>query len=346
MKNKTRSKRLLIGAAAVILAAGVITAPAMAGPEAKLTGLPIWDTGRTGPGQEISTTGGSWTVHGSPDGTEDIDIRVTSTGDWTASEDGTSGVNRFVVREFGTGKLITGTYSRLISGLQSGQTYSFDLWCKMPLLGEPVPPGAEAGEHHLIVQVRPSGWVVNPTPCEAAGGIEIGTQCWAKKNLDHDNGCTNATWNNREYSAWCGYYNGIDYGEGLLYQWRAAMNGSSTEGARGLCPAGWHIPTDAEWCTLEEYLGCSNPCGSTDWRCDGVGAALKPGGSSGFEALMPGMRNYQGAFSSRGSSALFWSSTRNRWNYYMGRHVLLYYSTLDRREHYTSLSYSVRCLKD
>ncbi|PIU75308.1 MAG: hypothetical protein COS76_01505, partial [Candidatus Portnoybacteria bacterium CG06_land_8_20_14_3_00_39_12] len=44
---------------------------------------------------------------------------------------------------------------------------------------------------------------------------------------------------------------GHTYPDGGLYQWNQAMCGSTTEGAQGICPAGWHIATDAEWCTLE-----------------------------------------------------------------------------------------------
>ena len=87
---------------------------------------------------------------------------------------------------------------------------------------------------------------------------------------------------------------------GLLYQWSATMGGSTTAGVQGICPSGWHIPTDAEWMILEEYLGM---CSGTDAGCSGAsslrgtteGDELKksglcggrtPCGTSGFDDLL------------------------------------------------------------
>jgi len=114
---------------------------------------------------------------------------------------------------------------------------------------------------------------------------------------------------------------------GLLYQWSAIMNSSITEGAQGICPSGWHIPKDAEWMILEEYLDL---CSGTDTGCSGAtglrgtteGDELKksgldpnicydttpPCGTSGFEALLAGNRATSGAFYNRGASTFLWSS--------------------------------------
>ena len=91
--------------------------------------------------------------------------------------------------------------------------------------------------------------------------------------------------------------NGARYGR--LYTWDVAMNGSTAEGAQGICPDGWHIPTDAEWYELFNHL-------------DGealAGAHLKPGGSTGFDALLAGGADFRGNYVYMGEFALFWSST-------------------------------------
>jgi uncharacterized protein (TIGR02145 family) len=77
---------------------------------------------------------------------------------------------------------------------------------------------------------------------------------------------------------------------GGLYQWDHAMQYSEMEGAPGICPAGWRIPTDQEWKDLEIALGMDPVVADQDnWRGPGVGTALKPGGGSGFEAPLSGM---------------------------------------------------------
>ncbi|MGX9356764.1 FISUMP domain-containing protein [Roseobacteraceae bacterium S113] len=71
--------------------------------------------------------------------------------------------------------------------------------------------------------------------------VEIGDQCWFADNLKEipstDQG-------------WYGFYEDADEepapGEGMLYTWDAAMNGGTRERAQGICPTGWHIPSECE----------------------------------------------------------------------------------------------------
>ena len=85
-------------------------------------------------------------------------------------------------------------------------------------------------------------------------------------------------------------------GRGRLYTWDVAMNGSSEPGAQGICPDGWHLPTNEDWMRLFEYVGRA-------------GAELLGGGSTGFEASLDGGADYRGNYLYRGEFALFWSST-------------------------------------
>jgi uncharacterized protein (TIGR02145 family) len=125
-------------------------------------------------------------------------------------------------------------------------------------------------------------------------------------------------------------------GEGQLYQWSAAMNNSRTERAQGICPSGFHVPSDCEWMYLENTLGMSvvgqelgiQP-GYDNSRSGGLVAAKLStfaygrtgNNSTGFTGLLAGGRGYgtNGDFRGRGSqtgfpagftgSAFWWSST-------------------------------------
>ena len=93
--------------------------------------------------------------------------------------------------------------------------------------------------------------------------VQIGLQCWLDRNMNvgtRINGATAQT-NNGTIEKYC--YSDTDANcttnhpkrpDGGLYQWDEAMQYSTTEGAQGICPSGWHIPTDAEWHTLELFL--------------------------------------------------------------------------------------------
>jgi uncharacterized protein (TIGR02145 family) len=92
------------------------------------------------------------------------------------------------------------------------------------------------------------------------------------------------------------------------------MRYSTAEGAQGICPNGWHIPTDAEWYALESSLKDSGElCDAARggrFDCFGAGTKLMQGGSSGMYFQLAGSRVYvDGSFYSRNKSTSFWSST-------------------------------------
>jgi len=81
---------------------------------------------------------------------------------------------------------------------------------------------------------------------------------------------------------------------GGLYQWNEMMQYDTTAGVQGICPAGWHIPHNAEWAELTEYLGGLSMAGgrmkepgNTHWKNPNKGAT----NSSGFTAIAGGRRN-------------------------------------------------------
>jgi uncharacterized protein (TIGR02145 family) len=149
--------------------------------------------------------------------------------------------------------------------------------------------------------------------------LAIGTQCWMGENLDYDDGCSSETWVNATDVGWCGYYADGPYtNEGLLYQWSAAMVGSTQEGAQGICPDGWHVPTNAEWETLISYVGdeeeASKLAGGYDLWNDGDLRQSSYFGNSGLDVLPAGLRDGDdGTYQYRGGQTGLWTSTEREW---------------------------------
>jgi uncharacterized protein (TIGR02145 family) len=137
--------------------------------------------------------------------------------------------------------------------------------------------------------------------------VVIGTQVWMVENLKttkYKNGTSipnltvSASWMADTTGAYCWYNNNISYKTpyGALYNWYAINN------AAGLAPEGWHIPTLAEWTTLQTYLGGSSVAGqlmkevgNTHWQSSGgtntsgftgVGAGERYGNSGNFGNML------------------------------------------------------------
>ena len=177
--------------------------------------------------------------------------------------------------------------------------------------------------------------------------LTYGDQVWTVKNAEmvtYRDGTvipqvTDATeWSNLTTGAWC--YYGNDSSKGKLYNWYAVAGIHDTDPNtpnKELAPEGWHVPTDAEWTTLEEYLiangynydGTTSAnkiakamASTTGWNSSGDAGA--PGNdqslnnSSGFNAFPEGFRLPDGLFLNERNRAFFWSSTEddviNAWN--------------------------------
>ena len=207
----------------------------------------------------------------------------------------------------------------------------------------------------------------------------INGQCWMKTNLKET---PSAFPNSNVDYAWLGttktvdngnwgFYNTTEVsgianfgttepaaGEGMLYQWKAAMNGSTTERAQGVCPTGWHIPSDCEFMYLEHGLGMSLASQIiTGTRAAGllvqegdVGTKLKSSITSGFTALYSGRRDpsYVGgiSFVNRGSGPFYWTSTLGNTNLAYYRTITIGGKGVSRSAVSVFGAYSVRCLKN
>lgn len=119
--------------------------------------------------------------------------------------------------------------------------------------------------------------------------IQVGNQCWMKENLKTgvmvigwsnmtDNGITErfCHYNDEEN---CDLY-------GALYKWDEMMNYTSAGGAQGICPDGWHIPTDDEFKILEGFVDCRYSAGDPEWDKNGwrgVNAGLNLKSTDGWD---------------------------------------------------------------
>src|SRR5680860_143406 len=136
---------------------------------------------------------------------------------------------------------------------------------------------------------------------DPANWLAIGTQVWAKANLNVGTMVAGATaqTNNATLEKYC--YNDTESNcttYGAFYQWDEAMQYITTEGAQGICPAGSHIPSDNDWKILEIQLGMTQAQADTAnaWRGTDQGAQLKPGGTSGLNMPLAGGRDTGGSF--------------------------------------------------
>jgi uncharacterized protein (TIGR02145 family) len=183
--------------------------------------------------------------------------------------------------------------------------------------------------------------------------VLIGTQCWMAQNLNigskilvSENQTNNGVIEKYCYGnadANCAIYGG-------LYQWDEAMQYSTIGGVQGICPASWHLPSDAEWITIEDYLGGGIAAGGkmketgyTHWSPPNAGA----NNSSGFTALAGGYREYDGTFNGLLTTSFFWSSSQNTSTFAWGRYIDYDYGYLYRYIDYDKLDgFSIRCIKN
>ncbi len=140
---------------------------------------------------------------------------------------------------------------------------------------------------------------------------------------------------------------------GVMYNWPAAIASSASSttnpsGVRGVCPTGWHLPSDAEWTQLTDYLGGISvaggkmkEAGTTHWASPNTGATNE----SGFTALPGGFRGSSGTYADIGKYGYWWSATENNANF-AWLHYLYFDINVYRANYTKELGLSVRCLKD
>jgi uncharacterized protein (TIGR02145 family) len=244
--------------------------------------------------------------------------------------------------------LYIGYVDTLDSGIpdspDSNQTYTFQFAHNIPCPGTPT--------------VTYEGQVYNT--------VQIFSQCWLKENLNigtmisgdsnmTDNGIIEKyCYDNEEDS--CDIYGG-------LYQWNEMMQYTTTQGAQGICPPGWHIPTDEEWKILEGAVDSKYGVGHYIWdyhfiRGFDSGKNLKSttgwfdGGNGlniySFKVLPGGARNDTGDFTSMKKGGYFWVSTGvyNQPYIIWNRFFIWERDNSIRGRTFLENGFSVRCIKD
>lgn len=182
---------------------------------------------------------------------------------------------------------------------------------------------------------------------------QIGDQYWMAENLDFESASSAGADPEKH---------------GRAYYWQDAMQGASSSdavpsGVQGVCPAGWHLPSDAEWQVMEQSLGMSSEqaaaSGAVANRGAGFGDMLKSttgwsesgngSNSSGFNALPTGV--FDSVFANQGDVTHFWSATeyinpnpdlQEAWS----RTLRYEHDAVERSFSLQGLGYFVRCVAD
>jgi uncharacterized protein (TIGR02145 family) len=270
--------------------------------------------------------------------TEGSIISKTTRLEYTGIENGNS-----VIKHSPAATVLVEKESGILDTPSTSKTYTFQFATNIPCPGTPT--------------ITYEGQVYNT--------IQIFSQCWLKENLNVGSmipGTQNQT-NNGILEKYC-YTNISDsctkYGG--LYQWQEMMQYTTQQGVQGICPQGWHLPSDEEWKVMEgavdSQLGIGDPewdifnvsrgydAGTnlkttSDWNINGYGTDL-----FGFTGWPGGFRNSTGYFESVGYDGLWWQSRES--DFYGACYHSLHcnYPGVIWAYSYKEYGFSVRCLKD
>lgn len=204
----------------------------------------------------------------------------------------------------------------------------------------------EVATHSIQVKVVTSGDPVVPCPeaisisyaGQTYNTVKIGDQCWIKENM-------NVTTENSVY-----YNDYPDNGEtfGQLYNWEEAMT---------VCPPGWRLPSNDDWCTLVQHVDASAGCQLNEQVGTDAGFKLKSTGSGwmnnqsgsdqfGFKALPGGFKLSNGNYSELGHNASFWTSSEDSDDLVSNWHINDVTTKIVNSKVLKSHFLSVRCVKE
>ena len=199
-----------------------------------------------------------------------------------------------------------------------------------------------------------SGSFIDPNDGNVYKVVVIEDQVWMAENLKatkYSDGTdipmvsNNTEWGELTTPSYCWYNNDEATYEnryGALYNWHAVNTGK-------LCPSGWHVPTEAEWSTLINYLdgaisagGKLKEVGTTHWDSPNTGATDEVE----FSGLPGGFRYLYGAFNSVGENGYWWSSTQSGSNNAKSRALSHNSSSINSSDDNMKAGFSVRCLRN
>lgn len=271
-------------------------------------------------GAAIIARGVCWSTNQAPTTVDHKTTDGTGTGSFTSAVTGLSGSTRYYVRAYATNGAGTGY----------GDTMSFTT-------------NRETG-------------TVTDVDGNTYRTVKIGNQWWMAENMKVThyrtgaaipNVTDNGAWNGLSTGAYCEHDNNTAevtvYGR--LYNWFAATDD------RNIAPTGWHVPTDAEWQTLVDYLGGyevaggkMKDTGTVYWNSPNTNATNE----SGFTGLPGGGRGGEGAYFHNGAGAGFWTATGHLYFEDSAWNRLLTYNHPEVIHDYSGKrsGSSVRCVKD
>jgi uncharacterized protein (TIGR02145 family) len=241
-----------------------------------------------------------------------------------------------------------GTYqSGMLDSPEENTTYIFRFDTNIPCPGTPM--------------VYYEGQVYNT--------IKVFSQCWLKENLNvgtmipgsqnqSDNGIIEKYCYENEPDS-CAKYGG-------LYQWNEVMQYTTQQGTQGICPPGWHLPTDEEWKVLEGAVDSQHRIGDPEWDTFGLGRGYDAGTnlktSSGWGTVAPGtdlfdfaglpggfLNSFSGFFQKVGIGGNWWASSESNSLYAWNRGLSKGIAGVDRLYNLSiskAAGFSIRCLRD
>jgi uncharacterized protein (TIGR02145 family) len=268
-------------------------------------------------GASVSSRGFVYSTSSNPTLSNTV-FAIFGTGDFSGTLTGLSPNTTYYVRAYATNRV----------GTAYGNEVSFTTLPPLP----PLPP---------VIDI--DGNTYNT--------VQIGNQVWMSENLKtsrYRNGglipnvTMDNTWANLTTGAWS-YYNNDETNNaiyGKLYNWYTTLGDT-------LCPAGWHVPTNTEWLTLNLYLrygvGGGFLSGTLMKKNDALWITNTGNNATGFSGLPGGIRESDGEFRLIGYEASFWSAT-------VGNGIAAGYINLSDiafiRDNLKLNGYSVRCLRD
>lgn len=268
----------------------------------------------------------------------------------------------------------TGSFTSNITGLTGGATYYIRAYATNST-------GTAYGEQRSFTTTSiPSFTCGISSVIDYDGNIyntvQIGYQCWMKENLRTTHYANGDSIPNGSTSSLTipYYYNHSSSAiilslRGYVYNWSAVMNGANSSnanpsGVQGICPTGWHVPSDAEWIQLISYMGSQSQfvCGSDSsyiakalastmgWNSNNstcaVGNNPSENNATGFPAVPAGYWNGS-SFNHVGTYTRFWSTTATQGSGHSARCRRIAYNSAELGLGSDGYSgYSVRCLRD
>ena len=276
----------------------------------------------------------------------------------------------------GSGGTITGSSSQAVNYGASGtavtavanEDHEFTQWSDGVTDNPRTDTNVTTDVNVTAIFTRKTGTITDERDNNSYPWVQIGTQTWMAKNLAYLPSVQGPAtgWGTTTIARYAVYGYTADnivanakahpnyQNYGVLYNWSAVMQNNGQGGSNGICPAGWHVPSDDEWTTLTDYLGGLNiaggklkgttTCNGTNhpcWNSPNTGTTNE----FGFKAWSNGIRYASGTFNLFGTHATFWSSSATGtmpWYRYLQNKSI----AVVRPSDHPTVGLSVRCVKD